>query len=245
MAKGYPAEFCDEVVAFVEAGNSRRAAAQHFGVSASFVVKLMKREPVTLSVQAEPVAPVVKQAVIEPFSSDTEVSAKDLANLFGLSERSISNLTNNGIVHRIGRNRYHLARSVQLYCESLKELAVRKAASETNDEAREKARYVKEQADREALKNAATRRELISVNDVQREWGEIARKIRNGLLAVPSRVRQTLGHLTSYDVDLIDREIRSVLTGLGHDSIGHDRTVAIGSLDGVDATAEAEAVGVD
>lgn len=43
MGKSYSSDLRDRVVAFVEAGHSRRAAARHFGVSASFAIKLMQR----------------------------------------------------------------------------------------------------------------------------------------------------------------------------------------------------------
>jgi transposase len=43
MGKSYSSDLRDRVVAFVEAGHSRRAAARHFGVSESFAVKLLQR----------------------------------------------------------------------------------------------------------------------------------------------------------------------------------------------------------
>lgn len=43
MGKSYSSDLRDRVVAFIEAGHSRRAAARHFGVSESFAVKLMQR----------------------------------------------------------------------------------------------------------------------------------------------------------------------------------------------------------
>jgi len=43
MGKSYSSDLRDRVMALVDAGHSRRAAARHFGVSASFAVKLMQR----------------------------------------------------------------------------------------------------------------------------------------------------------------------------------------------------------
>lgn len=43
MGKSYSSDLRDRVVAFVEAGHSRRAAARHFRVSESFAVKLLQR----------------------------------------------------------------------------------------------------------------------------------------------------------------------------------------------------------
>jgi transposase len=42
MPKAYSLDLRERVARFVDAGHSRRAAAAHFGVSASFVVNLMK-----------------------------------------------------------------------------------------------------------------------------------------------------------------------------------------------------------
>jgi transposase len=42
MPKAYSVDLRERVVAYVDAGYSRHAAAAHFGVSVSFVVKLMK-----------------------------------------------------------------------------------------------------------------------------------------------------------------------------------------------------------
>lgn len=43
MGKSYSRDLRDRIVGFVEAGQSRRAAARHFGVSESFAVKLLQR----------------------------------------------------------------------------------------------------------------------------------------------------------------------------------------------------------
>lgn len=50
MGKSYSSDLRERVVAFVEAGHSRRAAARHFRVSNSFVIKLMRHWAETGSV---------------------------------------------------------------------------------------------------------------------------------------------------------------------------------------------------
>lgn len=49
MSKPYSSDLRERVVAYVEAGHSRRAAAAHFAVSPSFTVKLMARVGPTAS----------------------------------------------------------------------------------------------------------------------------------------------------------------------------------------------------
>ena len=43
MGRSYSLDLRSRVVAFVEAGHSRRAAARHFGVSESFAITLLRR----------------------------------------------------------------------------------------------------------------------------------------------------------------------------------------------------------
>jgi phage terminase Nu1 subunit (DNA packaging protein) len=47
---------------------------------------------------------------------------------------------------------------------------------------------------------------------------EIAGSVRAALMAVPSRLRQTMPHLTAADVVALDREIRDALIGLSSDA---------------------------
>lgn len=86
----------------------------------------------------------------------------------------------------------------------------------TPDAASERLRLVKEQADHAALKNAALRRDLLPAAEVEREWVGIMRQVRAGVLAVPSRLRQVLPHLSTTDVEAISAELRRALEDLAH-----------------------------
>lgn len=213
MAKSYPPALAAEIVTFVRDGGSRREAARRFGVSPSFVVKLIRRTDTSEPENApadEPAAPV--------FDLDQQsVTTTELADLLGVSKRSITEFADRGIIKRAARNRFHLRGSIQLYCEHLRSVAAGRGGDGSAELTFERARLAREQADGTALKNAVARRELVPVVDVEREWSSICRKIRNAVLAVPSRARQSLPHLTAYDVDLFDREIREALTGLADD----------------------------
>lgn len=54
MPKAYSLDLRERVAGFVSAGHSRRAAAAHFGVSVSFVVKLVKALKVTGRLDPKP-----------------------------------------------------------------------------------------------------------------------------------------------------------------------------------------------
>lgn len=82
------------------------------------------------------------------------------------------------------------------------------------DAAAEAVRLKKEQADHVKLKNQMLRKELVEATEVERAWANVLRQVRSGVLAVPSRLRQVLPHLTAHDVATIDAELRHVLKDL-------------------------------
>ena len=56
--------------------------------------------------------------------------------------------------------------------------------------------------------------ELVEAAATRREWQDIQRLVRARVLAIPSRVRSQLPHLTAHDVEVIDAEVREALTAL-------------------------------
>ena len=143
------------------------------------------------------------------------IQAAALAELLGVTTRTITDLAKRGIIVREGTG-YGLAASVQGYCKHLRDLATGRggeAAIATATAAR--ARLASEQADAVALKNARLPGALLDAGAVEAEWSGILRTVRAGMLTVPSRCAQRLPGLTAHDVSEIDREVRAVLTEIG------------------------------
>jgi len=152
------------------------------------------------------------------FVDDIEVKTADLAGILGISPRAVRDLTERGIVRKARRGRYSLKASVAVYCEHLRGVASgRGGEKQVYDLTRERARLAKEQADERAFRNAVARRELVTVEDVAREWADALRKVRAAILAVPSRLRQRLPHLTAHDVEALDGELRRALEEAARD----------------------------
>lgn len=61
------------------------------------------------------------------------------------------------------------------------------------------------------------RGQSLDAQAVARDWADVMRRIKAGMLAVVSRIRQRLPHLTVHDVEVIDREIRDALTELANE----------------------------
>lgn len=144
------------------------------------------------------------------------IGGADLCDLLRLSPAALSGLVKRDLAVKLGHDSYDLIKTVGRYVEHL-----RGAASGRGSEEQaltltgERARLARAQADAQELKNAALRGQLVPAGEVEREWADTLRSLRSQLLAVPSRVRQVLGHLSATDVDVIDREMRSTLTAIG------------------------------
>ena len=87
-------------------------------------------------------------------------------------------------------------------------------------ESYEAARRRKESAlaDLRQFEAQAKRGALLEADAVAREWSDVLRQVRAGVLAVTSRVRAQLPHLTAHDAGVLDRELRQVLTALADDA---------------------------
>jgi phage terminase Nu1 subunit (DNA packaging protein) len=149
--------------------------------------------------------------------ADAAVSAAVLGDWLGVSRPAISDLTSRGVIER-GKGGYDLRASVRRYAEHLrKALTGRGGEQGAATVARERARLAREQADHVALKNATLRGSMLDAGAVEREWGDVLRGLRAGMLAVPSRCGARLAHLTPHDIAEIDAEVRAVLTLCGRD----------------------------
>ena len=140
------------------------------------------------------------------------ITTAALADLLGISTRSIRQHAKDGILVRAGKE-FALAPSVRRYCDHLRKLATgRSGEAAISTATAERARLAKAQADHVELKNKRARGELVEASAVEAEWSSILRTVRAGMLAMPSRVQQRLPHLTPHDVGEIDAEVRAVLT---------------------------------
>jgi len=140
------------------------------------------------------------------------ISEAELADLLGLTSRQIRNLAADGVAKKAGPARYELRASVRAYAESLREKASRGRAKADDPELRaERLRLAIAQAEKVELSNAKTRGELLLAQEVVSAWAGVLREVRAAMLAIPSRVNQSLPHLTVHDLNTLDRTIRDTL----------------------------------
>lgn len=145
------------------------------------------------------------------------IGGVDLCTLLGISPAALADLKKRGLARHLGHDAYDLEATVSAYIGHLRGVA----SGRGNEEAvltltGERARLAREQADAQALKNAAMRGELVAVEEVEREWSDVLRRLRSRIIAVPSRIRQALS-LSPEQAEAIDQELRAALMELGHD----------------------------
>lgn len=151
-----------------------------------------------------------------------------MAELLDISKQRVTELAKRGVIKKQARGQYLLKGSVSSYCASLRQTAAGRGGEAAQlDLTKERARLAKEQADREAFKNAQSRNELVHADDVVREWADILRTVRAGVMAIPSRVGMRLSSLSVAEIAVIDRECRDVLEEISNDEI--DAPEGVGS----------------
>lgn len=150
-----------------------------------------------------------------PVEGDTPVTAAELGEWLGITPNRAHALGRDGILPRGDDKTFPLRASIRAYCDHCRSLA--KGKQVDNDLAAEKLRLAKANAEKVETANAKLRGELIPAVEVEREWATVLRAVRAAMLAVPSRVAQTAGHLTPHDINAIDREVRDALEETAHD----------------------------
>ena len=103
------------------------------------------------------------------------------------------------------------------YIRALREQAAGRAAEGGLDLATARARLAREQADRVAMQNAVTRRELAPVSLIEEVLTKAAARIAGIFDAIPGKVRRRVPKLTTDELELIADEIakaRNIVAGM-------------------------------
>jgi len=140
----------------------------------------------------------------------------EIADLLGVSLRTIGELTQKGILPKAARGRYPVRDAVRAYAAHLREQAAGRTGSTTLTA--ERIRVATAQAEKLELANAVARGEMVPSRQIHTEWAGILRDVRACLLAVSSRCGASLPHLTTHDVATIDTEIRVALEALADEA---------------------------
>ena len=132
----------------------------------------------------------------EPEFNQTEtrdwplLKSSELADLFGLSKRRIQQLAKDGIIRTSGRDKYPLRECVQAYIAYLKAYPTESASVQDLEYRKLKAETEERQAkaERAQLELDVRRGELISREDMHREWTGRCVELRAAMLGLPNEL---------------------------------------------------------
>ncbi|MCC7041100.1 MAG: terminase small subunit [Burkholderiales bacterium] len=130
------------------------------------------------------------------------VTQEAFADLVGVSQQAISELVLRETLPRGG----NLKQWLHAYCGNLREQAAGRAARGELELAGERARLAREQADRIAMQNAVSRRELAPVAVLEDVLARLAAQVVSILEAIPIHVKRRVPALTVEDLALITEE---------------------------------------
>jgi phage terminase Nu1 subunit (DNA packaging protein) len=142
-----------------------------------------------------------------------EVSARNLGQILGVSQKTIERYASDGLAVRVGHGRYRLVQSVSNVVKRLREKAAgRLGHDESTDVVRANARFKDAQTRLTEIKIRQLEGELISLPEVEAAWDEVAATIKQLILTFPARARADLPHLTGRDQKVLDGLARTMLT---------------------------------
>ncbi|OJZ21174.1 MAG: hypothetical protein BGP21_10720 [Thiobacillus sp. 65-29] len=137
------------------------------------------------------------------FDLSLQSSQQEFGELIGVTQQTVSDLIARGVL-KDGD-----AAGVWLldYCAHVREIAAGRATNGDLDLATERARLAREQADKIAMQNAITRRELAPTYLLEEVLAAAGARAAAILDAIPGAIRRRNQNLTMDDIETIAREV--------------------------------------
>lgn len=147
-----------------------------------------------------------------------QVSQSAFGDAVGISQQAVSDLLARGVImHGQSAGEWLLS-----YCANLREVAAGRQAGEGFDLPTERARLAREQADKIAMQNAQTRRELAPAYLIEEVLAKAGAKVAGILEAIPGQVKRRLPNLPASEIEAIQTEIakaRNVAAAISLDDL--------------------------
>jgi phage terminase Nu1 subunit (DNA packaging protein) len=147
----------------------------------------------------------------------TAYPVSTIAKLFGISERRIQQLAQDGIIPKPEKNQYELVGCVRAYINYLQQRAFGKGVA-PQDTHLERARLLKAQADMAEIDLAQKTGELVTVERVEADWLTMVSACRAKLLSIPTKSAYQVSNLKdTHEIEkFLKRTIHEALTELAN-----------------------------
>jgi terminase small subunit / prophage DNA-packing protein len=144
--------------------------------------------------------------------SDT-CSATELGYILDLNRRNVLDWAAKGVLVRAEGGRYLTIPSIQAYVKSLREQAAGRATS-NGALSEEKAKLARTQREIADIKLAQLRGDVLTLAEVAESWSKFALAVKGAVLALPTKARSAIPHLTAHDGETLKRISRDTLSEL-------------------------------
>lgn len=131
-------------------------------------------------------------------AADRNVTAKQLAYLFNITERRVQQLAADGTIRKEGRGRYNLVESVRGYVKFLQEVAAGTQGEKESDYGDARTEKMRADADKSIMEAAVLAGKLIPVDIVAYSWNHMTGAFRAKLLNLPKKTAPNVQHETSF-----------------------------------------------
>lgn len=142
-------------------------------------------------------------------------SKADLAFLFGVSIRTVSELDQRGVITRAAkRGQFVTMPSVNAYIGSLRKTAA--GRTEETRSALTDERLATERVTRQIqeMRLAEMRGEILTLDEVSDAWTKVATFMKTAALSIPSKARAVMPHLTAHDAETLKTLVKDLLNDL-------------------------------
>ncbi len=124
----------------------------------------------------------------------TSYPVTTIAKLFGITERRVQQLAQEGIIPKPEKNQYELVGCVRGFINYLQQRAFGKGVA-PQDTHLERARLLKAQADMAEIELAERTGALVTVERVETDWLEMVTACRAKMLSIPTKTAYQIAHL--------------------------------------------------
>ncbi len=150
-----------------------------------------------------------------------EVSANQLAELLGFSERSVREWASRGVIVRGEKpGRYRALESIRNYVAVLREGADEASISGSRKLAEEKAKIASIDRQLKAVKLAQIEGDTLTLAEIDEAWTQFSAELNHAILSVPREARAAIPHLTEHDERTMMRVVGDMLVDLARRAEG-------------------------
>lgn len=130
--------------------------------------------------------------------SDRNITAKQLAYLFNISERRVQQLAAEGTIKKEARGRYNLVESVRGYVQFLQDVAAGTQGESESDYGDARTQKMRADADKSIMDAAVLAGSLIPVDIVAYSWNHMIGAFRAKILNLPKKTAPLVQHENSF-----------------------------------------------